>query len=104
MIDKFKKLVAVAEAMAAEWGEMGFGVDGIEVQVEGLGGIVRLGMMREFPVYYPDENQYMPEYAMDYSSFYYTWGEYGWVKDEPMIVGAANPFEVREQEIDELPF
>jgi hypothetical protein len=104
MIDRLNKLVAVAEAMAAEWNEMCVGVDGIEVQVEGHGGIVRLGMMREFPVYYPDENQYMPEYAMDYSSFYYTWGEYGWVKDEPMVVEAASPFEVREEEWDELPF
>jgi len=104
MIDKFNKLVAVAEVMVAEWNEMTIGVTGVEVRVEGLGGTVRLGMMREFAVYHPDENQYMPEYAMDYDSYYFTWIDNRWMKDEPMIVGAPSPFELREEEVDELPF
>jgi hypothetical protein len=43
-------------------------------------------------------------YYIGYDTRYYSWRDNNWVKDEPMIVGAANPFEVREQEIDELPF
>ena len=99
MIDKFRKLVAVAEDMAAEWSEKGMDVCGMEVHVEGHGGIIKLGQWREYPVYYPDENQYMPEYGIDYSSYYYSWIDQAWVKDEPMVV------EVREREdwVDELP-
>jgi hypothetical protein len=104
MIDKFRKLVAVTEEMATEWNQMGLDVVGMEVSVEGHGGIVRLGMGREYPVYHPDENQYMPEYCIDYITYYFSWLDGQWVKDEPMVVEAANPFEEREEEIDELPF
>jgi hypothetical protein len=46
----------------------------------------------------------MPEYCMDYTTYYYTWIDGQWMKDEPMIVEAASPFEMREEEWDELPF
>ena len=104
MIDKFKKLVAVAEAMAAEWGEMGVDVEGVEVQVEGLGGTVKLGTTHVGGSYCPDDNVVHPVYYIGYDTRYYSWRDNSWVKDEPMIVGAPSPFEVREQEIDELPF
>jgi len=104
MLDKFRKLVAVAEEMATSWNEMGLDVSGMEVQVEGHGGIVRVGTWREYAVYHPDENQHMPEYCMDYTTYYYTWIDGQWMKDEPMIVEAASPFEMREEEIDDLPF
>jgi len=102
MIDKLNKLVAVAEAMATEWNEACIGVDGIEVQVEGHGGIVRLGRMREYPVYHPDENVYMPEYAMYYDNYYFTWVEDTWVRNVSEYQ-ASTPVYV-EQEEDELPF
>ena len=104
MIDKLNKLVAVAEEMATAWDDIRFNMSGIEVVVDGLGGIVRLAVGREYPVYYPDENQYMPEYCVEYVSYYFSWIDGQWVKDEPMVVEAANPFEEREEEIDELPF
>jgi hypothetical protein len=104
MIDKFRKLVAVAEEMATSWNENEVCVDAVEIQVEGHGGIVRLGRMREYAVYHPDENQYMPEYAMDYDSYYYTWIDGRWMKDEPMIVEARSPVWTEEEEWDELPF
>jgi len=103
MIDKFRKLVAVAEDMAAQRNEMCVGVDGIDVHVEGHEGMVRLGMMGEYAVYYPDENQYMPEYGMDYVTYYYTWVDDAWVKKEPVYLVANSPFE-ENQEFDELPF
>jgi len=103
MIDRLKKLVAVAEEMATEWNEACVGVDGIEVQVEGHGGIVRLGRVREYAVYSPDENVYMPEYAMYYDNFYFTWVDDTWVRNVSEYLKAPSPVYV-EQEEDELPF
>jgi hypothetical protein len=104
MLDKLNKLVAVAEAMAAQRNEMCVGVDGIEVQVDGHGGIVRLGMMREYAVYHPDENQYMPEYGMDYDSYYFTWVDDTWVRNVSEYLEAPSPVYVQEEDWDELPF
>lgn len=104
MLDKLNKLVAVAEAMAAQRNEMCVGVDGIEVQVDGHGGIVRLGMMREYAVYHPDENQYMPEYGMDYDSYYFTWVDNDWVRNVSEYLEAPSPVYVQEEDWDELPF
>jgi len=103
MMYTFNKLVAVAEVMAAGW-EDHLSFAGLEVSVEGNQGFVRLGELKECAVYYPDENVCMPEYCIDYITYYFSWLDGQWVKDEPMVVEAANPFEEREEEIDELPF
>jgi hypothetical protein len=104
MLDRFQKLVAVAEAMVAEWHERSLGVNGMNVHVEYNQGFVRLGMVREYAVYYPDENQYMPEYAMDYVTYYFTWVDDTWVKDVPECLEAPKPVYVKEEDWDELPF
>jgi hypothetical protein len=106
MLDKYRKLVAVAEDMAAEWHECEMSVEGIQVSVELNVGIIRIGMMREYAVYCPDENQYEPSYAMDYTDTYFDWVDGDWVKRVPEVVEYKrphleyNPFEY----IDELPF
>lgn len=104
MIDKFRKLVAVAEAMVAEWHEMCLGVEGMHVHVEYNQGFVRLGMVREYAVYHPDENQYMPEYAMDYNTYYFTWVDDTWVRNVPERLEAPSPVYVENEDWDELPF
>lgn len=102
MIDKFRKLVAVAEEMATEWNNAGDCVEGMDVQVQGSRGVVRVGVMREYPVYFPDENVYMPEYGVDYIDYYYNWVDGEWVREfpKPAIVSMVDPFVVE----DPLPF
>lgn len=102
MLDRFKKLVAVAEEMVTEYNNAGHNVDGMNVHVECNQGFIRLGTMREYAVYYPDENQYMPEYALDYDTYYFTWVDNTWVKDVPKCLEA--PVHVEEEDWDELPF
>lgn len=101
MLDKFRKLVAVAEEMATAWGEYGESVEGLDVQVEGSQGCVRLGRMTQFAVYHPDENVYMPEYGVDYNTYYYNWIDGEWVKQSPKV---SERVAVEEQESDELPW
>jgi hypothetical protein len=101
MIDMFRKLVAVAEERATALNNAGHNVDGMNVHVEYNQGFVRLGMVREYAVYHPDENQYMPEYAMDYDSYYYTWVGEEWVYQVPKVYERVA---VEEQEPDELPW
>jgi hypothetical protein len=84
-------------------------VEGIQVSVELNVGTVSIGMMREFAVYCPDENQYMPDYAMDYRNTYFDWVDGDWVKRVPEVVKyernfdpfvTIDPFAF----VDELPF
>lgn len=100
MIDKFVKLVAVAEEMATAWNDEGDSVAGMSVQVEGNQGVVRVGAMREYGVYHPDENVYMPEYGVDYNDCYFTWTEGKWVRELPKPVMVSECV----VEEDELPF
>jgi hypothetical protein len=106
MLDKYKKLVIVAEAMVAEMHACQECVEGVEVSIELNVGVIRLGRMREYAVYCPEENQYEPSYAIDYTTDRcYDWIENEWMKRVPKIQERHhsveyNPFEY----IDELPF
>ena len=44
MLDRFKKLVAVAEEMVTEYNEVGHNVESIVVDVEGDFGVVCIGV------------------------------------------------------------
>ena len=105
MINKFIKLVAVAEAMAAGWEESGMDVQGVEVMVEGVGGVVKIGNVEVTGSYCPDDNVVHPIFYVDYKSHYFTWVDNEWVRDEPIsiIKEAMSPFGQNE-EFDELPF
>jgi hypothetical protein len=109
MLDKYRKLVAVAEDMASEWNDCEMSVEGIEVSVELNVGTVSIGMMREYAIYCSEENQYEPSYAMDYTKTVFDWVDGDWVKREPEIVKyernfdpfvTVDPFAF----VDELPF
>ena len=109
MLDKYRKLVAVAEDMAAEWHECEESVEGIELSVELNVGTISIGRMREYAVYCPDENQYMPDYAMDYRNTYFDWVDGDWVKRVPEVIKYErkfDPFVTTDPFafVDELPF
>ena len=109
MLDKYRKLVAVAEDMAAEWHACEESVEGIELSVELNVGTVSIGRMREFATYHPDENQYEPDYAMDYTKTVFDWIDGDWVKRVPEIVkyeSKFDPFVTTDPFafVDELPF
>ena len=102
MLDKFNKLVAVAVAMATQRSENEVSVNGMDVHIEENSGFVRFGMWREYAVYYPDENQYMPEYCMDYATYYFGWKDGEWVERKETSIPAFD--KLVETEADELPF
>ena len=109
MLDKYIKLVAVAEDMVTELHECEESVEGIEVSVELNVGTISIGRMREFATYHPDENQYMPDYAMDYKNTYFDWTDDAWVKRAPAVVKYErnfDPFVTTDPfaDVDELPF
>lgn len=98
MIDKFRKLVALAESIATRYNDAGDTVEGFNVHVELNNGFVRVGIMQEHAVYHPDENVYMPEYHVSYNTYMYDWVDNKWVKK----VTTYAPLD--EDEVDELPF
>jgi len=105
MLDRFKKLVAVAEEMVTAWEKYGMDVQGMEVLVEGEGGVVKIANVEVTGSYCPDDNVVYPIYYVDYKSHYFTWIDNDWVRNEPIsiIKEAISPFEEKE-EFDELPF
>ena len=68
-------LVAVAEALATKFAESGEQIENyldIEMQDYSTGtlGTIRFGVFGCIGAkYYPDENQYMPEYGMEYLTY-----------------------------------
>ena len=105
MIDRYKKLVAVAEDMATRLIELGVSVDGVVVEVEGHGGIVRLGSGDVIgSSYCPDDNVYQPVFGVDYRNYYFSWTSEEWIEDEivPSQVFLAQIGEANVE--DELPF
>lgn len=102
MIDKFRKLVAVAEDMAAKWNEMGENVEGVVVDVEGDFGVVRIGVFGIVnSSYFPDENVVMPEYGVKYYGEPFNWDGNDWREALPQVI--VNDVECEMIE-DELPF
>lgn len=103
MLDRFKKLVAVAEEMVTEYNNVGQNVDGIVVDVEHDFGVIRIGVYGLVSsAYCPDDNVVMPEYGVAYHSEPYHWKDGRWEKalQEVKPVMVLGPFE----EEDELPF
>ena len=102
MIDKFVKLVAVAEAMATAWNDAGDCVEGMDVQVECNQGVVRVGVFGIVGVNFSsDDNVHFPEYGVDYRNYYYDWIDGEWILNQPKVVGQSF---VEVEEIDPLPF
>ena len=102
MLDRFKKLVAVAEEMATKRHNAGESVEGIDVQVEGSQGVVRVGVYAVVGVTFSsDDNVHFPEYGVDYWNYYYDWRGEGWVEHQPLVQTEAVGF---CEEADDLPF
>jgi hypothetical protein len=108
MIDKYKKLVVIAEAMAMEWNEKGFSLDSFNVKTEWLKGTVTLGSIQQCgSTYCPDDNVHYPVEEMVYMSVDFKWNfrdekweEVRYEKSVPQatVIGYV------EEPWDELPF
>ena len=85
------KLVAVAEEIATQWNSIEWDVEGIKVKVEGVRGKISFGGLVEHPVYHPDENVFMPEYGMEYSTLEYKWVNDEWERVYPTIHLSSEP-------------
>jgi hypothetical protein len=104
MLDRYKKLVAVAEDMATRISEHG-DVQSIEVTVSGKYGFIEIGVFCETGcTYYPDENQYMPEYGLVSSGGNYIWLEdtQEWETEKQMRLEAE--LNAYENTMPDLPF
>ncbi len=102
MIDRYLKLVAVAEDMAAEWSGCGLSVEGVAVEVEGNFGVVRIGVHGIIGSNFShDDNVHFPEYGVVYYSEPFNWEDGGWKEalPQPMVWSG-----VAEEDADELPF
>ena len=67
MLDRFKKLVAVAEEIVTEYNEVGHNVESIVVDVEGDFGVVCIGVYGLLSSHYcPDDNVVHPDYGVVY--------------------------------------
>lgn len=103
MMDKYNKLVAVAEDMAAVWNEAGNDVSGIKVCMEDNVGWVGLGQWCVVGRYYSsDDNVVFPEYGIDYKMYYFTWTGSEWIEDKREV--RVELVQTEEEEWDELPF
>lgn len=103
MLDRYNKLVAVAEEMVTEYNNVGHSVEGIVVDVEGDFGVIRVGVFGLVSSSYcPDENVVMPEYGVVYYSEPYTWNDGMWEK--PMAQPTTPMMITSSEEEDELPF
>ena len=97
MIDRYKKLVAVAEDMATRLQDAGVHVDGCDVHVENERGIVRLGLWVVVgSTYCSEDNIFEPEFEIDYRTYHFYWSGEEW-KEEIVV-------EIVEEDYDELPF
>ena len=105
MIDRYKKLVAVAEDMATRLNDAGVSVDGVVVEVEGHGGIVRIGSCDIIgSSYCSDDNVHHPVFGVDYRSYYFSWINGEWIEDE-IVLPQMDLAQIEEANvIDELPF
>ena len=102
MIDSYKKLVAVAEDMAAEMAEAHGSLEGISIEVEGDMGVVRLGVFGIVgSSYSPDDNVVFPEYGVVYKSIPFRWDGKSWKQAVRETVMCDTP---EAEEWDELPF
>jgi hypothetical protein len=102
MLDRYMKLVIVAEVMVTRLNECHEELVQLNVSVSGDKGVVGLGVFGHIGnVYYPDENQYMPEYDTTYESYDFFWVEGEWVSEhEKRIEREVSAIE----DYDELPF
>ena len=102
-MDMFRKLVAVAEEMAAKWTEKNLDVEGICAWVEGDKGFVKIGDWGVVGVTYSsDDNCQFPEYGVVYTHYIYDWIDGEWVENKPTVFEVASNSYV--EEFDELPF
>lgn len=107
MINVYKKLVTVAEDTVTAYNQHVGDVYELSVSVQGNQGCITVGVFGIVgSTYYPDENQYMPEYGMDYNSFHYELVDGEWVnKPKQVAVPVENDgATVQENFIDDLPF
>lgn len=101
MLDKLRKLVAVAEDMATAWNDGGQSVEGVDVHVELNEGLVRVGVFGVVGVNFSsDDNVHFPEYGVDYYTYLYDWVDGEWVERIP----AGHYAENKPEEMDDLPF
>jgi hypothetical protein len=105
-------LVAVAESLAIKFAESSERIENylsIEMQDYSTGtfGTIRFGVYGCIGAkYYPDENQYMPEYGMEYLTYTYKFENGLWhSEDERIREAEQNAAENFESVIeDDLPF
>lgn len=103
MIDRFKKLVAVAEDMASKWNDKNLSVEAICSWVEEDKGFVKIGTMGVVGVTYShDDNCQFPEYGVVYTHYTFDWIDGEWKEIVPTVfeVMAVSDLEL----FDELPF
>jgi hypothetical protein len=103
MMDKFKKLVAVAEDMASKWNQKALSVEGICAWVEEDKGFVKIGTMGIVGVTYShDDNCQFPENGVVYTHYTFDWidGEWKELVPTPFEVMAGSDIDM----FDELPF
>jgi hypothetical protein len=108
MIDKYKKLVVIAEAMAMEWNEKGFSLDSMSVKAEMFKGTVTLGSIQQCgSIYCADDNVHYPVEDMVYITADFEWNYrdkrweevwYGESVPQCTVIGYV------EEPWDELPF
>lgn len=102
-MDRFKKLVAVAEDIASKWNEKALSVEGVCAWLEGDKGFVKVGTMGVVGVTYShDDNCQFPEYGVVYTHFIYDWVDGDWKEIVPTVFEAASGKDVYM--FDELPF
>ena len=102
MLIRFRELVAVAEEMATKWHNAGESVEGIDAQVEGSQGVVRVGVHAVVGITFSsDDNVHFPEYGVDYVSYYYDWRGEGWVQVQRIVHTIDGTI---YEEVDDLPF
>ena len=102
-MDRFKKLVAVAEDMASKWNEKALSVEGICAWVEVDKGYVKIGTMGIVGVTWShDDNCQFPEYGVVYTHIAYEWVDGDWKEIVPTVFEVASGKDVHM--FDELPF
>ena len=104
MINKYKKLVAVAEDMATQISQYG-DVQSIEVTVSGKYGYIELQVVCETGcTYCPEKNQYMLDYDIFPKSCKYIWLEdtQEWETEAQMRLEAE--ISAYENTMPDLPF
>jgi hypothetical protein len=104
MLDRYKKLVAVAEDMATELSQHG-DVTSMEIFMGSKHSYVEIGLFCEVGgTYYPDENVVMPDYGVMYRRTNYIWLEdtQEWETEAQMRLEAE--ISAYEDTMPDLPF